>query len=190
MSTPTPKTKRDGNAVSKRAYHDQNWYPSDLVPGDDRQTQFVDMSRAAFGMPGTYLWTRGLAPCIGVAIYGVPTGAPTQGGKILGHVSGVNYQGQLTTIDTLATNNAHYLPNKVIYLILPDLRYPPREWSTAMIGALQQMINDVWNHFATRYPEATIRPEYHVVEYAGRNGEMVINYRNAIYIDGSQTCVN
>ena len=98
--------RRDENdSLSKRAYDDHGFCPWDLVTADDQETQFIVQDNAIYGPPGSYLWTRGLATCVGIAVYGRPAGDPYTGGKILAHVSGGQYHGMLNNIDHLIWKN-------------------------------------------------------------------------------------
>lgn len=79
------------------------------------------MGEVAYENPGGFLWTRGLASCIGVVIYRNPTDSQPASGKIMVHIRSTNQDTQIATIDSLA-NHYMSLPNMKVLLIAPDLR--------------------------------------------------------------------
>jgi hypothetical protein len=190
-NVPMKKGNTVKSAIQKRTYDDDGKYPSQFVPADDAWTQYVDMGSALYGRPGSWLWTHGLASCIGVAIYGEPPNDPYNGGKILAHISGGTYMAQLGRIDALAAQHEPQLTPKVIVVVAPNTQQLPADWDPNLRAPLERMIDDVWRHLATQYPQARMIPYHHITNYNDRNGEMVINYVNQVYLDGvAEYCIN
>ena len=151
------------------------------------------MGEVAYENPGGFLWTRGLASCIGVLIYGNPTGSQPASGKIMAHIRPTNQDTQIAAIDSLVNQYKQSLPNMKVLLVAPDLRpemlpAPPHAWSPTLVAVSERMTTEIWAHFVSYYSDVDIR--YHRIQYSGTNGELVILDHNGIYVDGNPECQN